>query len=58
MRGTDYRRRWLELRRSMRVEAELAEQDYGVDLAQRRYADLRAQNRGRAAVLRKLLQEK
>lgn len=54
----EYRRRWLALRRSMRIEAELAEKDYGVNLTAPRYADLRAENRGRVAVLRKILNEK
>lgn len=52
-----YRRRWLALRRAMSTEAFLAERNFGVKLDARRHADLIEQNRGRAAVLRKLLKE-
>lgn len=54
----DYKRRWLALRRAMLIEAWLAERDYGVPkLHPRRHADITANNRGRAEVLRKLLKE-
>lgn len=54
-----WRRRWARLRTAMRDELYLAERDYGMtdDLSAPRYRDLRDQNTGRAAVLRKMLDE-